>query len=273
MTKKRTFPTLTGLILCTALSACVSGPFKINQSGRVAEVLDSAPKPAPQKTHFTVMIIPSGAITASIISDKTGTAGGVLSSMIIGPIAGLAGSFAASTAGSHAASQAEAKATLKEEQQDVLQAVKDANLQVFFSNRMADQLKNCGIDAVIYPQTLETDQANWFQKNLQLPGDFPQQVAPYRFFLQAGVTSLQIRSGLSDNTLEGGAYVRVYETSTLRQIGRYSERSGQTGSMTLHQFTAKEAERIQELSLAAKGIAQYLANGIGTDICSIMRKF
>lgn len=259
------------LLLC--LTACTSGPLKINQSGQVADVVDTAPRSAPKKGTFRVLIIPSGAITTSVISDKASTAGGILGSMVVGPIAGLAGSLAGSTAGSHVASQAEASATLKENRQDVVQAVSAANLPVYFSNRIAEQLNNCGIDAVIYPQALDTDKATWFQSNLNLPADFPQYAAPYRFFLQAGMTSIQVKNGLTDNALEGAAYVRVYETRRLRQIGRYSDNTGKTGSVTLNKFSASEPERIQELSQAAKGTAQYLASGIGTDICSIMRKF
>ena len=61
------------LLLC--LTACTSGPLKINQSGQVADVVDTAPRSAPKKTTFRVLIIPSGAITTSVISDKTSTAG------------------------------------------------------------------------------------------------------------------------------------------------------------------------------------------------------
>ena len=89
------------LLLC--LTACTSGPLKINQSGQVADVVDTAPRSAPKKGTFRVLIIPSGAITTSVISDKTSTAGGILGSMVVGPIAGLAGSLAGSTAGSHVA--------------------------------------------------------------------------------------------------------------------------------------------------------------------------
>ncbi len=273
MTRKTTLTTFSLFVLCTSIGACTSGPLKINQSGQVADVVETSPRMPPPKTRFRVLVIPSGAISTSVVSDKAGTAGGILGSMVVGPIAGLAGSLAGSTAGSHAASQAEASATLKENRQDIVQAVSAANLPVYFSARIADQLNNCGIDAVVYPQALDTDKANWFQSNLNLPADFPQQAAPYRFFLQAGMKSIQVKNGLSDNTLEGAAYVRVYETRRLKQIGRYSDNTGKTGSVNLNKFTASEPERIQELSQAAKGTAQYLASGIGTDICSIMRKF
>jgi len=255
------------------MSACTSGPLKINQSGQSAEVIDTSPTQGQPKTQFSVMIIPSGAITTRVISDKASMAGGILGSMVVGPIAGLAGSLAGSTAGSHAAAQAEASATLKEDRQDVVEAVRAANLPVYFSTRLADQLNRCGIQAVVYPQALDSDRVNWFESNLNLPGDFPQQAAPYRFFLQAGMTSIQVKNSLTDNTLEGSAYVRVYETRRLKQIGRYSDRTGQTGSVSLYKYNASEPERIQELSQAARGVAQYLASGIGTDICSIMRKF
>jgi hypothetical protein len=273
MTKKTPLTIIVCLTLCSAISACTSGPLKINQSGKSAEVIEVSPKQALPKAQFSVVIIPSGAITTSVISDKASSAGGILGSMVVGPIAGLAGSFAGSTAGSHAASQAEASATIKEDRQDVVQAVRAANLPIYFSTRLADQLNNCGIKAELYPQALDTEKANWFESNLNLPADFPQQAVPYRFFLQAGMTSIQVKNGLTDNTLEGSAYVRVYETRRLKQIGRYSDSTGKTGSVTLNKFTASEPERIQELSQAAKGAAQYLASGIGTDICSIMRKF
>ncbi len=266
---QKTFTTLLSLLLC----ACTSGPFKINQSGHAAEVVDERPRTVVHKTGFQVLIIPSGAVSTSVISDKAGTAGGILGSMVVGPIAGLAGSLAGSTAGSHAASEAEAKATLKEERQDMVQAVSSANLPVYFASRIAEQLNGCGIDTVIYAQTLDTNKANWSQSNLNLPAGFTEQAAPYRFFIQAGVTSVQVKSGLKDNTLEGAAYVRVYETRSLRQIGRYADNTGKTGSVTLQQFNAAEPDRIRELAQAAKGVSQYLASGIGTDICSVMRKF
>jgi len=260
---------LLSLLLC----ACTSGPFKINQSGHVAEVVDERPKTATRKTGFQVLIIPSGAVSTSVISDKASSAGGILGSMIVGPIAGFAGSMAGSTAASHAVSEAEAKATLDEERQDMVQAVSNANLPVDFAKRIADQLSRCGIDTAIYSQTLDANKANWMQSNLNLPASFTEQAAPYRFFMQVGVTTLQVRSGLKDNTLEGAAYIRVYETRSLRQIGRYAGNTGKTGSVTLQQFNAAESDRIRELTQAAQGVSQYLASRTGTDICSIMRKF
>ena len=261
-------------LLLVCLTACTSGPLKINQSGHMAEVVDTRSLTAPsRKISYSVLVIPSGAVATSIVSDKAGTAGGILGSMIVGPIAGLAGSLAGSTAGSEAVSKAEASATLKENRQDVVQAISAANLPLDFATRLVNQLNQCGIDASIYSQTLDAEKSTWPKDNLNLPADFPQQAAAYRFFMQAGVTTLQVKTGLRDDTLEGSAYVRVYETHSLRQMGRYTESTGKTGSITLNQFNASEPARIRELSQAAKGVSQYLASGIGTDICSIMRKF
>jgi hypothetical protein len=273
MIRKRATLPLILLFASALLAACTSGPLKINQSGQTAIVVDSVPTAPASKTGFKVLIIPSGAVSTSVISDKAGTAGGIVGSMIVGPIAGLAGSLAGSTAGSHVTSEAEANVTLNESRQDISQAVSDARLPAIFSADIATQLSHCGIDAAIYPQTLEANNSSWFKNNLTLPANFPEEATPYRFFLQAGIQSIRVRNGLVDNTLEGAAYVRVYETRSLRQIGRYADQTGKSGSVTLKNFTARESVRIEELTKASRDVTRYLASGIGRDICSIMRNF
>lgn len=254
-------------------TACVSGPFKINQSGKPAEVVDTRPPQDVRKVSYQVLIIPSGAIKTSYISDKTSTVGGFIGSMVVGPVAGVIGGLAGSTAGSAAASNAEEAASKNVDSQDVAKAIGPANLPVYFSQRLTEQLKGCGIDATLYPDTLEPTQINWSETHLNLPAIISQDAAPYRFFLQAGVTQINLRSGVKDDTLEGAAYVRVYETRSLKQIGRYSYKTGTTGSVTLDHYSKTSPQQAAELAQASKAVAQYLVSGIATDMCAVMKRF
>ena len=264
---------LLSVALCLILSGCVSGPFKINQSGKVADVVDeSAPEPVRQ-TPYQVLIIPSGAVKTSYISDKTSTIGGFLGSMVVGPIAGVVGGLAGSTAGSAAAAHAEESASKNVDSQDVAQAIAPVNLPVYFAQKLALQLKTCGITAVIYPETLEPTKINWTESHLTLPAGFRERAAPYRFFMQVGVTSVKLRSGLKDDTLEGDAFVRVYESRSLKQIGRYAYSSGTTGSVTLNHYNKTNPQQASELAQASESVAKYLVSGIATDMCAIMKKF
>ena len=274
MSIKTTLSTLLlTLVMSLLLSACVSGPFKINQSGHSADVVDTRPQQAVRPVSYQVLIIPSGAIKTSYISDKTSTIGGFIGSMVVGPVAGVVGGLAGSTAGSAAASNAEEAASKNVDSQDVAQAIGPANLPVYFAHKLADQLKGCGIDATVYSETLEPSQVNWSETHLNLPAKFSQDVSPYRFFLQAGVTQISLRSGLKDDTLEGAAFVRVYETRSLKQIGRYSYKSGTTGSITLEHYSKTSPQQASELAQASKAVTQYLVSGIATDMCSVMKRF
>lgn len=261
------------VILALLVSACVSGPLKINQSGKAAEVIDDR-APAPiKKLSYQVLIIPSGGIQTSYISDKTSTVGGFLGSMVVGPIAGVVGGLAASTAGSAAASNAEEAASRNVDSKDVAQAIAPVNLPVYLAQKLSDQLKGCGIDTVVYPQTLDPDRINWDATHLTLPAGFRDNLTPYRFFLQAGIVNIKLRSGLKDDTLEGSAFVRVYESRSLKQIGRYSYSSGTTGSVTLNHYSKTSPKQATELAQASRAVTQYLASGIGTDMCAVMKKF
>lgn len=278
MHPKKLLPTLPqALFISFMLTACVSGPFKVNQSGKSAEVVDSRPLPVANQTtkpaSYQVLIIPSGAIKTSYISDKTSTVGGFLGSMVVGPVAGIVGSLAGSTAGGAAASSAEEAASKNIDSKDIAQAIAPVNLTVYLSEQLIEQLKSCGIEAVLYPETFEPTQANWTESHLTLPASFRQSVMPYRFFMQAGVTNIKLRSGLKDDTLEGAAFVRVYETQRFKQIGRYTYSTGTTGSITLNHYNKKTAEQTTELAQSSKAVTHYLASGIGTDMCAIMKKF
>ena len=267
----------TPLLVSLMLTACVSGPFKINQSGKSAEVVDSRPLPAakqtPQGSRYQVLIIPSGAVKTSYVSDKTSTVGGFLGSMVIGPVAGVVGSLAGSTAGGAAASSAEEAASKNIDSNDVTQAIAPVNLPVYLAQQLIEQLKTCGIEAALYPEIVEPTQINWTESHLNLPASFNQSVLPYRFFMQAGVTNIKLRSGLKDDTLEGSAFVRVYESRSLKQIGRYAYKTGTTGSVTLNHYSSKSPEQSAELAQSSKSVTHYLASGIATDMCAIMKKF
>ena len=259
--------------LGSCLYGCASGPFKINQSGKSAEVVDeSAAQPIRQRS-YQVLIIPSGAVQTTYISDKTSTIGGFLGSMVVGPVAGVVGGLAGSTAGSAAASHAEESASKNVDSLDVAQAIAPVNLPVYFTQKLAGQLKTCGIDSAIYQDTLEPTKTNWSESHLTLPSGFRDNAAPYRFFIQAGVTNIKLRSGLKDDTLEGAAFVRVYETSSLKQIGRYGYNSGTTGSVTLHHYSKTSPQQAAELAQASKAVTQYLVSGIATDMCAIMKRY
>lgn len=274
MTSKSTSThTLLAFALCFSLSGCVSGPFKINQSGKSADVVDENATRPVRQAAYQVLIIPSGAVKTSYISDKTSTIGGFLGSMVVGPIAGVVGGLAGSTAGSAAASHAEETASKDVDSQDVAQAIAPANLPVYSAQKLAVQLKGCGINAEIYPETLEQTKTNWNESHLTLPSGFREYAAPYRFFIQVGVTSIKLRSGLKDDTLEGDAFVRVYETRSLKQIGRYAYNSGTTGSVTLTHYSKTSPQQATELAQASKAVTQYLVSGIGTDMCTIMKRF
>ena len=266
-------PRLVSVILSILITGCVSGPFKINQSGKAAQVVDDRPQQTVKPTNYQVLIIPSGAVETAYISDKTSTIGGVIGSMVVGPVAGLVGSLAGSTAGSAAASNAEESASKNIDSKDIAQAISAVNLPVYLSQKLADQLKKCGIESAIYPETLDPQSIKWTQSHLVLPSSFKESAAPYRFFLQAGVVNMKLRSGLKDDTLEGAAYVRVYETHSLKQIGRYRYNSGTTGSVTLHHYSKTSPQQTNELAQAAKAVTQYLVSGIATDMCTIMKRF
>lgn len=261
------------VVLSILVTGCVSGPFKINQSGKVAQVVDDRPQKPVKQATYQLLIIPSGAVETAYISDKTSTIGGLIGSMVVGPVAGVVGSLAGSTAGSAAAANAEESASKKVDSQDIAKAIGPVNLPVYFSQKLADQLKACGIDSVVYPETLEPANIHWPQTHLVLPGSFKDSAAPYRFFVQAGVTNIKLRSGLKDDTLEGASFVRVYETRSLKQIGRYSYNSGTTGSVTLHHYSKTSPQQAAELAQASKAVTQYLVSGIATDMCTIMKKF
>lgn len=259
--------------LCILAVGCTSGPFKINQSGNIAEVIDDRPQHPVKQAAFRVLIIPSGAVQTTYLSDKTSALGGIVGSMVISPIAGLAGSIAGSTAGSAASAHAEEAASRNIDSQDISQAIRPANLPVYFSEKLSEQLKNCGIESSVYTQTLEPTRINWADTHLNLPSGFATSLSPYRFFLQAGVTQIKLRSGLKDDTLEGNAFVRVYESRSLKQMGRYSYSTGTTGSVTLHHYSRTSPQQSAELAQAAKAVSQYLASGIANDMCSIMQNF
>ncbi len=273
MTKSAHVKTLLAYALVLALSGCMSGPLKINQSGKSAEVVDESAAQPIQQLPYQVLIIPSGAVKTSYISDKTSTIGGFLGSMVVGPVAGVVGGLAGSTAGSAAASHAEESASKNVDSQDVAQAIAPVNLPAYFAQKLAVQLKACGINSGIYPETLEPTKTNWNDSHLTLPSGFRERAEPYRFFIQAGVTGIKLRSGLVDDTLEGDAFVRVYETRSLKQIGRYAYNSGSTGSITLHHYSKTSPQQAAELAQASKGVTQYLVSGIATDMCAIMKRF
>ena len=264
---------LTGLAIALLLSACSSGPLKWNQASQPAAVQDNTNLPKARQSSYTVLIVPSGAVKTSYISDKTSTVGGFLGSMVVGPIAGAVGGLAGSTAGSSAASTAEENASRNIDSSDIARAVAPAQLPQTFANQLSEKLAQCGIRAEVSPTLLNPDTADWPKKHLVLPAELHRDAESSRFIVEAGVTGLQVRAALKDTTLEGDAYVRVYETKTLKQIGRYTYKTGSSGSVTLTAYSAKDARKTSELQTASRQVAQYLAGGIANDMCAIMARF
>ena len=262
-----------GIWLGLSLTACSSGPFKWNQSGQSAAVQDNPDLPKPKAVAYTVLIAPSGAIRTQYISDRTATAAGVVGSMVVGPIAGAIGGLVGSTASSTAASSAEEKASRNIDSSDIAQAVAPMQLQSIFSGALADKLNLCGIRAVVHPTLLNPDKTDWSTTHLVLPPQFMRDAEPHRFFVETGVLGLQVRAALTDTTMEGNAYARVYETQSLKQIGRYAKKTGSSGSITLNNFGAGTPQETAELQRSAKLVAQHLASGIASDMCAIMRRF
>lgn len=262
-----------GIWLGLSLTACSSGPFKWNQSGQSAAVQDNPDLPKPKAVAYTVLIAPSGAIRTQYISDRTATAAGVVGSMVVGPIAGAIGGLVGSTASSTAASSAEEKASRNIDSSDIAQAVAPMQLQSIFSGALADKLNLCGIRAVVHPTLLNPDKPDWSTTHLVLPPQFMRDAEPHRFFVETGVLGLQVRAALTDTTMEGNAYARVYETQSLKQIGRYAKKTGSSGSITLNNYGAGTPQETAELQRSAKLVAQHLASGIASDMCAIMRRF
>ena len=264
---------LLALAIGLCLSACSSGPFKWNQSGQAAAVQENPELPKTKASAFAVLIVPSGAIRTQYISDKTATAAGAVSSLVVGPITGAIGGLVGSTAGSTVASSAEENASKQIDSSDIAQAVTPIQLQAFFASTLANKLTQCGIRTSTYPTLLNPDKADWSTTHLVLPPDFMKDAEPYRFFVEAGVLGLQVRAALTDTTMEGNAYARVYETRSLKQIGRYVQKTGSSGSVTLKAYGADTPQSTAELQRSAKLVAQHLAGGIAHDMCAIMRKF
>lgn len=268
---------LTASVLLTfalglSLSACSSGPLKWNQSSKPAAVVDNDAIPKPKQTTFTVLIVPSGAIKTNYISDRTSTAGGILGSMVVGPIAGAVGSLVASTAGSTAAASAEENASRNIDSSDVAQAIAPVQLPQLFAGALSNKLAQCGIRTVIHPALLNPANPDWSTAHLMLPNDFMRDAESHRFFVETNILGIQVRAGLKDSTMEGDAYARVYETRSLRQIGRYAYKTGSNGSVTLHAYSNKNPKKTIELQKAATQVAQYLAGGIANDMCGIMAR-
>ena len=256
------------------VSACSSGPLKWNQAAQPAAVQDNVNLPKARQSSYTVLIVPSGATRVNYISDKTSAVGGFLGSMVVGPIAGAVGGLVGSTAGSAAASSAEENASRNVDSSDIAQAIEPVDLPRTFAKNLAEKLQQCGIRTAIHPSILNRDQADWPKSHLVLPTDFMSEVAPNRFFVEAGVTGIQVRAALKDTTMEGDAYARVYETKSLRQIGHYTYKTGSSGSVTLNAYGSKHiAAKNADLQQASQQVAQYLAGGIANDMCAIMRKF
>lgn len=260
------------LAIVITLGACSSGPFKMNQSAP-APVVDNDVVPKPSESAFTVLIVPSGAIKTRYTSDKTSTAAGLVSSMVVGPVAGAVGSLVGSTAGSTAASSAEEKASAHLDTNDVVQALRPVQLPQYFAATLGEKLTQCGIRSVIHPTLLNPDNPDWSTTHLTLPAGFIENAAPYRFFVEAGVLGIQIRDALMGTTMEGNAYARVYETNTRRQIGRYADKTGNSGSVTLKAYGKNNDTATAEMQQASKQVARYLASGIARDMCDIMRRY
>lgn len=265
-------PSLLALVIVITVGGCSSGPFKLNQSSPAA-VIDNTVLAKPSESAFTVLIVPSGSIKTRYISDKTSSAAGVVGTMIVGPIAGAVGGLIGSTASSTAASSAEEKASAHLDSSDVLQALRPVQLAQFFATSLSDRLNQCGIRTAIHPTLLHPGNPDWSTTHLVLPPGFIGNAAPYRFFVEAGMVGIQIRDALTDTTMEGNAYARVYETSTRRQMGRYAEKTGSSGSVTLTAYGKNNDTSITELQQASKQVARYLAGGIARDMCDIMRRY
>jgi hypothetical protein len=229
--------------------------------------------PKVRASTFTVLIVPSGAIRTQYISDKTSGAAGVVGSLIIGPIAGAIGGLVGSTASSAAASSAEEKASRNIDSSDIAQAVTPIQLQAFFANTLADKLNLCGIRTNVHPTLLNPANPDWSTEHLTLPTEFIGNIESNRFFMETGVLGLQVRAALTDTTMEGNAYARVYETRSLKQIGRYAQKTGSSGSVTLKNYGAGTPHETAELQRSSKLIAQHLASGIATDMCAIMTRY
>lgn len=266
-------PLIPLLAMVIGLSACTSGPLKWNQASQPAAVQDDTSLPKARQSTYTVLIVPSGATRVNYISDKTAAAGGFLGSMVVGPIAGAVGGLIGSTAGSAAASSAEEKASRNVDSSDIAQAIEPVDLPRRFAASLAEKLQQCGIRTAIHPAILNREQADWPKSHLVLPADFITEASPYRFFVEAGVTGIQVRAALKDTTMEGDAYARVYETRTLRQIGRYAYKTGSSGSVTLNAYSNKTSTKTVELQRSSEQVAQYLAGGIAKDMCAIMTRF
>lgn len=264
---------LLSLVISIFAIACSSGPFKWNQSGHSATVLDNSGIAKPAPSTFTVLVVPSGAIRTAYISDKTSMAGGVLGSMIVGPVAGAVGGLIGSTAGSTAASSAEENASKQIDSSDIAQSIGPVQLPRYFAEMLSDRLNQCGIRTVIHPAVLNPDKTDWPKTHLVLPANFMNDVTPNRFFVETGVTGIQVRAALKDFTMEGDAYARVYETRSMRQIGRYAYKTGSSGSVTLKSYGNKDNGQTAEFQKAARQVAQYLASGIASDMCAIMARY
>jgi hypothetical protein len=192
---------------------------------------------------------------------------------VVGPIAGAIGGLVGSTASSAAASSAEEKASKNIDSSDIAQAVTPMQLQSIFATALADKLNLCGIRAVVQPTLLNPDKPDWSTTHLVVPPEFMRDAEPHRFFVETGVLGLQVRAALTDTTMEGNAYARVYETRSLKQIGRYAKKTGSSGSVTLNNYGAGTPQETAELQRSARLVAQHLASGIASDMCAIMRRF
>lgn len=260
------------LAMVMTLGGCSSGPFKWNQSAPAA-VVENEALPKPRESKYSVLIVPSGAIKTRYISDKTSTAAGVIGTMVVGPIAGAVGGLVGSTASSAAAASAEESASAKLDSSDVVTALRPVQLPQYFATTLGEKLGQCGIRSAIHPALLSPDNPDWSTTHLVLPPGFTDDAAPYRFFIEAGMVGIQIRDALTATTMEGNAYARVYETRSRRQIGRYSDKTGSSGSVTLKAYGKGNDAATAEMQQASKLVARYLASGIAKDMCDVMRRF
>lgn len=243
------------------LGACTSGPFKLNQSTHEAPVIDQSGLKPQTSTNFQVLIFPSGAIKSTYTGNSTVD----ISHQVMDSV---------STTYDRLRGTADQKPPLQKlNAAAISSAITPELLSVYFATRLADRLNSCGIQSTVYPNLVNANNPNWTKQKWALPAGFAPDSSQYRFLVEAGVRTIDVQVGLTDKTLQATSYVRVFETNSLKQIGRYAGSTGVTGSVSLQHLNDTADRRNAEIGKASRQATQFMVQSVGADMCSIMTNF
>ena len=214
--------------------------------------------------ELTVQVVPIGGIGSTYVNSSSSSTASILTAPLI-LFGGLGGLIQGAIMGSQTEKPATPEDDIKNNKLTAM-LIKN-NSQLFFSNRLADELKDCKVNAIVSSSPV-SDQSSPIELEKKLESISKGAVLPApnsSYVVEAGELTFSLQTQTFQDFLFNTAYARVYKVPKYELVKKYKTKNTEHEYVT--DFKESSVENLGKLKEASELVMTKNAKSIAKQIC------